>query len=245
MAIGALWAQSPDVPDWQTAAGGKMAFEVASVKLMKPGKDWIPRAPLFPLDRGNAVAPGGRFFADFGLWTYIWFAYKLALNPEEQSAAVAQFPKGLSTEYYEIEARASGNASKDQMRLMMQSLLAERFKLAIHFETHEVPVLTLTLDKPGKLGPKLRPHSEGPACPEFKSRDDPASPQFKAGDPWPPSCDTVAGSFFGRPSGSMLVGSRNATAQMLADTVYSAGSLTGEIDDKPVVDRTGLDGTFD
>ena len=32
LCLSPLKAQSPDVPDWQTAAGGKLAFEVASVK---------------------------------------------------------------------------------------------------------------------------------------------------------------------------------------------------------------------
>jgi uncharacterized protein (TIGR03435 family) len=40
---------------------------------------------------------------------------------------------------------------------MMQSLLAERFKLAVHFDSQVVPVLALVLVKPGKTGPKLRP----------------------------------------------------------------------------------------
>ena len=242
-----LRAQSPDVPDWQAAAGGKMAFEVASVKPLKPGgKDWRPRMPLFDLSNGNAVAPGGRFFADYWLWTYIQFAYKLATNQEEERAAVAQFPKGLSTELFEIEARASGNASKDQMRLMMQSLLADRFKLAVHFETHEVPVLALTLDKPGKLGPKLRPHSEGPACPEFKATEmlppGVAPEPFKAGDAYPPQCYITM--LTGERDGPLRLGSRDATLEWLADNIQSAGSLSGEID-KPVVDRTGLSGTFD
>src|SRR5580692_1531512 len=110
---GAVYGQTAadDIPAWQTAAGGKMAFEVASVKPLTPGKDWRPRPPLFDLSRGNAVAPGGRFFADYWLWNYILFAYKLAPIQEEQRAAIAQFPKGLSTELFEIEARASGNAS--------------------------------------------------------------------------------------------------------------------------------------
>jgi uncharacterized protein (TIGR03435 family) len=50
------------------------------------------------------------------------------------------------------------------MRLMMQSPLAERFKLAVHFETNDGPVLALTLVKPGQTGPKLRAHAEGPPC---------------------------------------------------------------------------------
>ena len=43
------------VPDWQTAAGGKMAFEVASVK---PSN--APKIPNFPLDARNAKASEGR-----------------------------------------------------------------------------------------------------------------------------------------------------------------------------------------
>jgi hypothetical protein len=61
MAIGVTTAQSPGVPDWQTAAGGKMAFEVASVKLAT-----APRLPPtnFPLNLGDAKTPGGRFIAE-------------------------------------------------------------------------------------------------------------------------------------------------------------------------------------
>lgn len=47
---------------------------------------------------------------------------------------------------------------------MMQSLLADRFKLALHFETHDVPVTALVQVKSSKLGPRLGPHSQGSAC---------------------------------------------------------------------------------
>lgn len=90
-----------------------MAFEVASVK---PSK--LPKIPSYPLDNRNAYVPGGRFSTSFPLWYYIAFAYKLGPNQEERRAAVAQFPKGLSDmEFFEIEARAEGNPTKDQMRL--------------------------------------------------------------------------------------------------------------------------------
>jgi hypothetical protein len=55
-----LLAQSAD--DWQKAAGGKMAFEVASIKRVKPDDKFTP--PLFPLDSGESFKPtGGRFVA--------------------------------------------------------------------------------------------------------------------------------------------------------------------------------------
>ena len=72
---------------------------------------------------------------------YIIFAYKL--NGTEELAlrgAQMKFWAGLGLDVpawvpdtrYDIEARAPASATKDQMRLMMQSLLAERFKLAVH-----------------------------------------------------------------------------------------------------------------
>jgi hypothetical protein len=83
------------------------------------------------------------------LWIYIAFACKLPPNDEQTRAMLAHLPKWFGG-FFEIDARAKGNPSKDQMRLMMQSLLADRFKLAVHFETKEEPVYALTLVKPGK-----------------------------------------------------------------------------------------------
>ena len=79
-------------------------------------------------------------------------------------AATSHLPKWADTDYFEIQARGPANATKDQMRLMMQSLLAERFQLAVHFETHEISVLAVALIKPGKPGPGLSPHDQGPPC---------------------------------------------------------------------------------
>ena len=38
-----------------------------------------------------------------------------------------------------MDARAEGNPTKDEVRLMMQALLAERFKLVLHTETRQLP----------------------------------------------------------------------------------------------------------
>src|SRR5271156_2622583 len=79
-------AQAPALPEWQIAAGTKMAFDVASVKL-DPGPF---RPPNFPLDPGDAYRPvGGRFSADFPLSTYITFAYKLSLTADQRQSMMA------------------------------------------------------------------------------------------------------------------------------------------------------------
>ncbi len=127
-----------------------MQFEVASIK---PTTAFKP--PNFPLNPGDGKPPGGRMSAIFPLIAYITFAYKL--NPGDVATPL---PNSVPADQsYDIEAKAPGNPTKDQMRLMMQSLLADRFKLKVHFETKAGPVYALTV-KPGhQLGPKLHPHN--------------------------------------------------------------------------------------
>jgi uncharacterized protein (TIGR03435 family) len=242
--IGALNApaiQAQDAPDWQTKAGGKMAFEVASVKLSKG--PFV--SPNVPLNAGEAYRPtGGYFRADFPLWTYIQFAYKISPAEEQSREILAHLPKWATADRYRIDARGAGNATKDQMRLMVQSLLAERFKLAAHFETREVAVFTLTLVKAGALGPKLRPHAEGPSC-DPAALDGPTPARVIRGDAaagpenFPPMCDSFA--VIRKPGGALMLGGyRNATMDMVA------ASLAGFVGEgRPVIDKTGLGGRFD
>jgi bla regulator protein blaR1 len=230
--VAALAAQSADKPDWQAAAGGKLAFEVASVK---PTTTW--GLPNFAFDNANGKPTGGRLSASLTLWTYISFAYKLTASREQERAVLAQLPKWFDKNIFQIEARAAGNPTKDQMRLMMQSLLAERFKLAVHFESPVVPVLALTLVKPGQAGPKLRPHAEGPPCGEYSLALTPVPSEI-----FPSSCGTQESQRGA--TGAHLIGSRDASMATLADTIYSYGFMAGEVD-KPVVDQTGLQGSYD
>ncbi len=59
-------------------------------------------------------------------------------------------------ERYDIIAKASGPATNEQMKPMLQALLIERFKMKVHRETRELPVYVLL---PGKGAPKVRPAS--------------------------------------------------------------------------------------
>ncbi len=235
--IAELAAQTAGDPDWQTAAGGKMAFEVASVKLAKPGVPILTPWTRSLFDRGDAKPPGGSFSASVPLNFYIYFAYKLA--PFEATNMRAQLPK-WANDGYAINAKAEGNPTKDQIRLMMQSLLADRFKLKVHFETKEVPVLAVTPVKPGRLGPKLIPHSEGLPCPDSFQEDKPFTPISppKPGVAWPAQCGTTAQ--IGNRDGTWL-GSRNTTMELLAKSLFNPQFGI----DQPVVDQTGLQGRFD
>jgi bla regulator protein BlaR1 len=225
-------AQPPAAPEWQIAAGGKMAFEVASIK-PDPGPF---RPPNFPLDPGEAYRPvGGRFSADFPLTTYITFAYKLSLSQDQRQAMIAHLPSWVAAERFDIQARAEGNPTKDQMRLMMQSLLADRFKLAVHFESQVVPVLALVLVKPGKTGPTLRPHSEGVPCEATPATNGPIARDSTV---FPPVCDVYMMTM--HPNTMSKAGSRNTTMALLAGALSGLGNL-----DRQVVDQTELSGRFD
>jgi uncharacterized protein (TIGR03435 family) len=192
------------------------------------------------MDNGDAKPLGGHFRANFILALYIGFAYKLA--PSQLQPMFTQLPK-WANDLYLIDAKAQGNPTKDQMRLMMQSLLADRFKLRVHFETRKGPVLALTLFEPGKIGPNLIPHSEGPSCPDlFELPDYSKPPELpKPGVEWR-QCGLSA-KVLGT-SDVTGIGARNTPLGLIAGDVYAYGSRLGELD-KPVVDHTGLTGMFD
>ena len=218
--------------DWQTKAGGKMAFDVASVK---PNKGAVVPSNLSLTPWDDYRATNGRFRADVPLSAYIEFAYKLWPN-ELQSRELSHLPKWASTDRYSIEARAAtANPTKDQMRLMVQSLLADRFRVAAHFETREGPAFELKLAKPGTAGPKLIPHADGPPCDKPGSSPGDGLPGF------PANCHSL--SVIAKP-GTMLilVGSRDVTMDVLA------GAFSGAIPlglGRAVIDKTGFTGKFD
>lgn len=230
--------------DWQAAAGGKMSFEVASVKSTTP-ESFTP--PAFPLDAGNAFTPtGGRFAAAFPLAALIDFAYKITPTPGQRDAMLKGLPGWVATDIFAIDARGPATATKDQFRLMLQSLLAERFKLKVHFESRSASVYALMLVKPGKLGSKLRRHTEGPECPA--TAELPAGRPPSNADVFPPVCEMYG--MTRSPEGMRVRwGSRNSTmaslAAMLPNVPFSGPDRTHGAVDRTVVDETGLTGTYD
>lgn len=206
----------------------KLAFEVASVKLNKSGG-----APSsnFPLGNGNVYQQtGGLFSATNQPFTvYLQFAYKLPAT--EMQRITTKLPQWATTDRFDIQARANGNPTKDQMREMVQSLLAERFQLAIHFDERQVPGYALVLVKPGQTGPNLRPNPNGAGC----GVDGPPP-----SDMFPPVCGGIMPMPFGERSTDRRA-ARNVPIALLAS---SLPGITHELD-KPVIDRTGLTGNYD
>ena len=120
-------------------------------------------------------------------------------------------PGWLDSDRFDIEAKAVGDPPRSQVLLMLQSLLADRFKLALHRETRELPVYELMLAKSG---------------PKFKEKP-------CVGQPGP---DNPCGGFTGSLRG-MLVGRvvptrelAEALATLLNRSVLDKTGLTGNYD---------------
>jgi uncharacterized protein (TIGR03435 family) len=148
-----------------------------------------------------------------------------------RTLAVSHLPEWVKSDRFAIEAVAPQHATKDQYRLMMQSLLADRFGLRLHFEQTEVPVQAMMLVKPGKPGLRLIPHEQGQGCEEI---------------PKPETFPKVCYGYIATPAkdGMLLLGSRATSMSLIGNFVGNMAGGSGEIGHR-VVDQTGLTGLWD
>ena len=214
-ALTAPWLRAQAPADQSPpAAADRPTFDVTSVKENKSGDQFIRMLQQ----------PGGRFTAtNSTLDRVINIAYQL--KPHQLVGG----PEWIGSEHFDIEAKAEGNPPMDEMRLMLQSLLADRFKMVAHHETRQFPVYALVLSKAGKTGPRLLVHSDDTKCPDVSAG--PPPPPSPGAELPPTPCD----GFF---VGNRRLAAQKVTMEMLARTL-------GNFVDRIVVDRTGLSGLFD
>ena len=139
------WRAEAQSPQGVTPSVTPLAFEVASVK---------PIALPIPSGGGPWIVTHGRFKAETGyVRGMIGWAYHVL------AAQVKGGPDWIDREPYYVDARAGDpDAGPDQIRLMLQTLLTDRFKLIAHRDTQQGQIYTLTV---GKNGPKLQDAKEG------------------------------------------------------------------------------------
>ncbi len=114
------------------AQSSRPEFEVASIKQEPPGPN-IGTGFVRPLG-------GGRLTAEKALLrVLIWNAYRV------RDYQVVGGPEWINSTRYNIEAKATDNASSAELMLMLQSLLADRFNLKVHRETRNLPVYELRI----------------------------------------------------------------------------------------------------
>ncbi len=244
-----------------------LAFDVASVR---PSKAGSPQHTNVPLDSGNVygsispdearTAAGGYLIATHqSLWRYISFAYKLS-GTQELSLRFNMFsgaPKSgapfwvtgsfdASPEYFDISARAPADTSIDQMRQMMQALLADRFHLVTHYVSADAPVFALVLARPGVTGPNLQLHPPSDACAAAVSDQSSAPALHPTAAPaamgnLPPVCGVIAHVPSSAPG--QHYGGRAIPLSLFATSVPTMTGLAAM--PRPVVDQTGLSGLYD
>jgi uncharacterized protein (TIGR03435 family) len=221
--ITAIFAQQP-------------SFEAASIK------------PAAPMQQGRMMIgmrggpgtpePGQMTFTNVSLGNLIEMAY------EVKSYQVTG-PGWLDSTRFDIAAKVPTGATKEQSRLMLQNLLADRFKLVLHHSTKESSIYALLVAKGGsKLKQSVddpnAPQSDSPPGQSFGKGGMIAGPTIgKDGMPQlPPGAPRGAAMMMMAPGGKMRMVANNATMSKFIDLL--ANQL-----DRPIVDMTGLTGTYD
>jgi uncharacterized protein (TIGR03435 family) len=117
-------------------AGQRLAFDVVSIKRTDPN-DTRPGADFTAL-------PGGRLLArNNAVSNFITNGFGVP------NYTVVGGPEWMRVDRYDLDARAAGDASRAELMLMLQTLLAERFQFRMHRETRELPAYVLTLERGG------------------------------------------------------------------------------------------------
>jgi uncharacterized protein (TIGR03435 family) len=217
-----------------------LRFEVASVKAVNArGGYAVPRTIGGP----GTSDPGRITFLNFSLNWLVQTAYDV--RDYQLSGPSALNSSGL---IYVVEATLRPGATKEQVRRMLQNLLADRFNLTLHRETRDLPLYELTLLK---KGPKLK-----------ESLKDTAYDELPLVPPKPVEMAAFYGlrqekdGFLRLPSTTPTpaVGGPRAVSWQTPPVLHVAGggqpiawlaTLLSAQAGRPVVDKTGLTGNWD
>ena len=109
-------------------------FDLASIRPVKPGTGGPPRIETSP----NAATIRSKNVIGLLMWAY-----------EIPQANLISGPGWMLTEDFDIIAKAPTPVSTAQLRIMLQNLLQQRFRMTIHREQKIVPLYSLVVDKNG------------------------------------------------------------------------------------------------
>ena len=135
----ALWAAAMLLLPASLTVGedkpARLTFDVASIKLAQPDEQ---NGGIKPLPGGN-----GYIAQNVPVKLMISLMYKVPMRQIQGG------PDWLNSERYDVEAKADGPYSIDDLHTMYQNLLADRFYFKFHKEAREGNVYALTVDKAG------------------------------------------------------------------------------------------------
>ncbi len=212
---------------WLSAVGllaYGQTFEVATIK--PAGPDAVAYAVRGGPGSGD---PGQISYRGWSLKELVMLAYGLQ-QPSQLSG-----PDWLGKERFDIVAKVPHGGTKDQVDLMLRSLLIERFHLEVHHETKNLPIYELTVAKGGLKLQAASGSTDSAAEPRpFQQGDLPRIPAGRWGLV-PRACaksdtPTLCGH-------SRVLGN----AQAAAEIAQMVTSLLGRL----AVDKTGAAGRYD
>ena len=187
------------------SAQAPATFEVASVKANKSGDNQV-----------TISWQGGVTMINVPLRAIVQFAYNI-----NTLSRIVGHPDWTNVERFDIQARPpDGMSGVEQMRSMLQALLADRFKLVARFEKRELQSYALVKARSdGALGPNLKPSTT--ECVGPRGEKTPLAIQ----------CG--------------LQGGAAGTARLVGVPMSQLAPLVSMVVGRPVVDRTGLAGNYD
>lgn len=225
LAAGSLLAQAP-------------AFEVASVKPSEPITPAMVAAGK--LHAGMKIDGKRVDIGNFALMQLICKAYDVKAYQVSGPAWLQAV--GMTGQRFDIVANLPEGATKEQVPQMLQGLLAERFKLAIHRDTKEQPVYAMVV---GKGGVKIK-ESAAPA----PAPDGTAPHPGVTGSSSVSINQTKGGAVVSDGTGKQqkMMPSPDGKSMRLEITGATMAELAeglSPLTDHPIVDMTGLTGKYD
>jgi uncharacterized protein (TIGR03435 family) len=223
----------------------------------KPSFDVISIKPTVPGQRGGGGGILGDKYTMSGitLRTLLQTAYQQpSTGGPVAPLQIIGAPPWVESERYDVQAKAdcSGEAiSREQMQLMVRSMVEERFQLKVHMETRELPIYNLVV---AKDGPKIKrsedqtPVTRTQAQPPQLCAPLPAAPTTppapiippgQRGSPFDPSSPAPRGFMGGMFSTSMFM--LRGSAVPLSNIIGMMQQQVG----RPVIDKTELTGLYD
>jgi uncharacterized protein (TIGR03435 family) len=213
------------------------SFEVASIKPAAPPSD--PHRMMVGMRGGPGTPdPGQITFSNVSLRNVLMQAYDVK---DFQISG----PSWLGSERYDITAKVPPGTTKEQFRLMLQNLLAERFQVSLHHETKELPMYALVV---AKGGVKMKESVDAPAPPTDDGGPKAMQPGY--GGPMPKPTmgkDGMPQMPPGGMKGGMMMSFTGSRMRMQANGVQISqlvNMLANQLS-RPVVDQTGLTAKYD
>jgi uncharacterized protein (TIGR03435 family) len=192
------WSQQPE----------KLSFEVASIKPADP-------SPMGQIRVNMSTDAGMLRYTNVSLKDVIRAAYRVKDYQVEG-------PDFIGDTRINITAKLPEGASEAQVPEMLQTLLAERFKLTLHRDTKEHAIYALVVDKGG---------------PRLKAAEVPTGEAAPA-----PGRGGRGG---GRGMMMMSMGPDGMHMKAASTTLAGLGEAISRFTDRPVVDMTGIQGQYD